>query len=258
MTLHVALTHRTSYHYDHPVTLGPQTIRLRPAPYARIADPLLRPESQPAAAFPQLDAGPAGQFPRPCGLSGARHLLRGHGRSDRGHGHDQSVRLLPGTRGRNLSPSPTTRFWNRNSPRSAAPTPARPDCSPPWSPQSRTGETAHGRHAGRTSTRCVQSTASAYIVRMEPGVLVARGTRHWGRGSGSHAAIQRLAAGATAFAASAYAARFVSGYLIQLVADVKPAGRPHRPHQKTSPICTPGPRSISPAPAGSASMPPPA
>src|SRR3954454_20130855 len=35
MPLHVALTHRSTYQYDRPVVLGPQTIRLRPAPYAR-------------------------------------------------------------------------------------------------------------------------------------------------------------------------------------------------------------------------------
>jgi len=35
MTLHVSLTHRTTYNYDRAIAMGPQTIRLRPAPHCR-------------------------------------------------------------------------------------------------------------------------------------------------------------------------------------------------------------------------------
>src|SRR4051794_15516878 len=35
MAIRVALNHKTEYHYDRPVSLLPQVVRLRPAPHCR-------------------------------------------------------------------------------------------------------------------------------------------------------------------------------------------------------------------------------
>ena len=221
MALHVALTHRTSYSYDRAVTLGPQTIRLRPAPHARTPVLAYSLTVLPQPHFLNWQQDPQGNFL-------ARVVFPAKVTT-----FEVTVDLVADM----ATINPFDFFLEPQA--EAFPFAYDPVLEHELAPFRRLEEpgkllaemiAAVPRATRRTIdvlmdlNQTVQRRIS-YIVRLEPGVWAPQKTLAEGRGSCRDSAwllVQMLRH-------LGFAARFVSGYLIQLVGDVKPLAGPAGP-----------------------------
>ena len=222
MSIHVALHHRTTYTYDRPVALGPQIVRLRPAPHCRTPILSYSLKVEPKEHFINWQQDPQGNYLARLVFPEKTDDVRGHGRPGRRHDGDQSVRLLPRARRPRNGRSPTTPRWPRRSRRSARSKPPGPLLAAWLAKVDRSKQRTIDFIVG-LNARLQQEIG--YIVRLEPGVQNCEETLALAKGSCRDTGWLLV----TILRHLGFAARFASGYLIQLMPDEKPLEGPEGP-----------------------------
>ena len=248
LSIHVALRHVTHYRYDRAVELSPQLVRLRPAPHCRTPILSYSQRIAPAGHFLNWQQDPQSNYIARLTFPEKVDEFR------------IEVDLVAEMAVYNpfdffLEP------FAEHVPFSYEPAQRR-ELQPflvadPLTPQLARYLATIDRGRRRTIdmlvdvNRCVQEHV-AYVIRLDPGVQDVERTLELASGSCRDTTWLLV----QLFRHLGLAARFVSGYLIQLVPDVKAVDGPRAP-TGTSPISTPGARCTCRERAGSAWIRPP-
>jgi uncharacterized protein (DUF2126 family)/transglutaminase-like putative cysteine protease len=221
MSIHVALHHRTTYRYDRLVALGPQIVRLRPAPHSRTAILSYSLKAQPRQHFINWQQDPQGNhlarlvFPEKTDLFEVTIDLVA----------DMTV----------INPfdfflEPQAEHWPFAYDASLAEEIAPFRKVEPAGPLLKAWLATVDRGKQRTVDFIMGLNARlqkeiGYIVRMEPGVQTCEQTLALAKGSCRDTGWLLV----TILRHLGFAARFASGYLIQLTPDEKPLDGPEGP-----------------------------
>ncbi|UYN95508.1 MAG: transglutaminase family protein [Enhydrobacter sp.] len=221
MSIHVALHHRTTYRYDRPVSLGPQVVRLRPAPHGRTAILSYALTVEPRRHFINWQQDPQGN-----------HLAR-LVFPEKTETFDVTVDLVADMTVVNpfdFFLEPQAEQWPFDYDPSLAEeiAPFRKLEAP--GPLLRQWLASVDRSKQRTVDFLVGLNARlqkeiGYVIRLEPGVQGCEQTLGLGKGSCRDTGWLLV----TILRHLGFAARFASGYLIQLVPDEKPLDGPEGP-----------------------------